>query len=189
MGINNLIFFLRFLQLSHFTRNRKNRGFSCNETPIFSKTKEQKRGFQIFTFADGGKIQIVQNFNETYIFSASYNPVYLRQTLLFSATQTTQISKLARLSLQEPVYVNTSANSKSATPVNLSQTYCVVKSEDKLNFLYSFMKNVAIKGTMKTVVFFSTCKQVMHAKGWSELWEKHFIKHLFFGKISINHLF
>ena len=38
------------------------------------------------------------------------------QTLLFSATQTTKIADLARLSLQDPVYVNTSSNSKLATP-------------------------------------------------------------------------
>ena len=91
-------------------------------------------------------------------------PNPFRQTLLFSATQTTKISKLARLSLVDPVYINTSANSKSATPTNLSQTYCIVNSEDKLNFLYSFMKNVAIKETRKTIVFLATCKQVMHAK-------------------------
>ena len=31
------------------------------------------------------------------------------------------------------------------------------------------MKNVAIKGTTKTIVFLATCKQVMHAK---ETWYK-----------------
>jgi len=87
-----------------------------------------------------------------------------RQTLLFSATQTTKISDLARLSLNDPVYVNTSSNSRLATPALLKQTYCIVKPHEKLNFLFSFIKNVAIKQKTKTLVFMATCKQVMHAK-------------------------
>ena len=87
-----------------------------------------------------------------------------RQTLLFSATQTTSIKDLARLSLKDPVYVNTSSNSRLATPAKLKQTYCIVKSHEKLNFLYSFIKNVAIREKTKTIVFIATCKQVMHIK-------------------------
>ena len=87
-----------------------------------------------------------------------------RQSLLFSATQTTSIKDLARLSLNDPVYVNTSSNSRLATPAKLKQTYCIVKGHEKLNFLYSFIKNVAIREKTKTIVFIATCKQVMHVK-------------------------
>ena len=80
--------------------------------------------------------------------------------MLFSATLGTQTSKLSRLSLKNPKYVNVNSGSKSATPKNLNQTYCIVNQEEKLNFLFSFMKNVAIKGTTKTVVFFATCKVI-----------------------------
>ena len=52
-----------------------------------------------------------------------------------------------------------------ATPALLKQTYCIVKPHEKLNFLFSFIKNVAIKQKTKTLVFMATCKQVMHAKG------------------------
>ena len=51
-----------------------------------------------------------------------------------------------------------------ATPALLKQTYCIVKPHEKLNFLFSFIKNVAIKQKTKTLVFMATCKQVMHAK-------------------------
>ena len=44
-----------------------------------------------------------------------------RQTLLFSATQTTSVAELARLSLRNPMMVSTTPASESATPDQLVQ--------------------------------------------------------------------
>ena len=41
---------------------------------------------------------------------------------------------------KNPKYVNVNSGSKSATPKNLNQTYCIVNQEDKLNFLFSFFR-------------------------------------------------
>jgi hypothetical protein len=46
-----------------------------------------------------------------------------RQTLLFSATQTTSVAELARLSLRNPAVVSTTPSSESATPDQLVQAY------------------------------------------------------------------
>jgi ATP-dependent RNA helicase DDX10/DBP4 len=80
-----------------------------------------------------------------------------RQTLLFSATSTKSVTALARLSLHAPEYVAVHEQSVAATPHKLSQHYVVVKLEDKLNVLYSFIKTHL---RAKTIVFLSSCKQV-----------------------------
>lgn len=80
-----------------------------------------------------------------------------RQTLLFSATQTKNVSDLARLSLKEPEYVAVHEADSSATPASLTQNYIVVPLEEKLDMLYSFLR-ANIKS--KIVVFMSSCKQV-----------------------------
>lgn len=80
-----------------------------------------------------------------------------RQTLLFSATQTKNVSDLARLSLKDPEYVAVHETAESATPANLSQNYLVVPLHEKLDTLYSFLR-MNLKA--KIVVFLSSCKQV-----------------------------
>lgn len=80
-----------------------------------------------------------------------------RQTLLFSATQTSSVADLARLSLNEPVYVAPHEQSAHATPQSLQQNYVVMNLEDKITMLWSFIKNHL---KQKVLVFFSTCKQV-----------------------------
>eukprot|EP00038_Savillea_parva_P008366 m.176464 g.176464 ORF g.176464 m.176464 type:complete len:764 (-) comp14177_c0_seq1:181-2472(-) len=82
---------------------------------------------------------------------------YDRQTLLFSATQTSDVNELARLSLKNPAYVNTNPPSSSATPDSLVQAYMVCPLNRKLDVLYSFIKTHL---DAKTLVFVSSCKQV-----------------------------
>mmetsp|Transcript_7044 Transcript_7044/g.9165 ORF Transcript_7044/g.9165 Transcript_7044/m.9165 type:complete len:730 (+) Transcript_7044:58-2247(+) len=81
----------------------------------------------------------------------------VRQTMLFSATQTKSVKSLAKLSLQNPEYVAVHENATRATPEKLAQAYCVLDLPDKLNVLYSFIRN-HLKS--KIIVFFSSCKQV-----------------------------
>uniref|UniRef100_A0A5S6Q9X8 ATP-dependent RNA helicase n=1 Tax=Trichuris muris TaxID=70415 RepID=A0A5S6Q9X8_TRIMR len=80
-----------------------------------------------------------------------------RQTLLFSATQTRSVTDLARLSLKEPVYISVHEYSKFSTPDQLVQKYAIVAEEDKLNFLWSFLRSHT---KSKILVFFNSCKQV-----------------------------
>ena len=93
-----------------------------------------------------------------------------RQTLLFSATQTSSVQDLARLSLKDPVYVSTRESDdgvihntingtykENPTPKNLEQHYIITPLPQKLSMLFSFIKTHL---QSKLLVFFSTCKQV-----------------------------
>jgi ATP-dependent RNA helicase DDX10/DBP4 len=80
-----------------------------------------------------------------------------RQTLLFSATQTTSIKSLARLSLHEPEYVSVHAMAQWVTPQQLEQNYIECGLPEKTNLLWSFIKGHLKK---KALVFFSSQKQV-----------------------------
>ena len=80
-----------------------------------------------------------------------------RQTLLYSATQTKSVQDLARLSLKEPSYISTYKSSTTVTPQQLTQNYIVCELPQKLNILYSFIRNHTKN---KIIVFFSSCKQV-----------------------------
>ncbi|CDW57247.1 ATP dependent RNA helicase DDX10 [Trichuris trichiura] len=80
-----------------------------------------------------------------------------RQTLLYSATQTKSVTDLARLSLNEPVYISVHEYSKFSTPDRLDQKYAVVAEEDKLNFLWSFLRNHT---KLKILIFLNSCRQV-----------------------------
>ncbi|KAH8420557.1 hypothetical protein KR009_011329 [Drosophila setifemur] len=96
-----------------------------------------------------------------------------RQTMLFSATQTNTVQDLARLNLQDPVYVGyggktgtigegaTSSKEAPTTavlavPELLQQSYVVLNLEDKITMLWSFIKNHL---KQKIIVFVSSCKQ------------------------------
>lgn len=85
-----------------------------------------------------------------------------RQTLLFSATQSSSLSDLARLSLTNYKSVGTSdlmnkSDEEPATPKTLQQSYIIADLHDKLDVLFSFMKS-HLKA--KIIVFLSSSKQV-----------------------------
>lgn len=82
-----------------------------------------------------------------------------RQTLLFSATQTKSVKDLARLSLKEPEYVWAHEKAKFSTPASLEQSYVVCELHQKVNVLYSFIRNHLKK---KVIVFFACCKEVQY---------------------------
>lgn len=83
-----------------------------------------------------------------------------RQTLLFSATQTRDVSQLATLSLKKPEYLGVHDKESTSTPASLQQSYVVVPLEHKLNAVYSFIKS-HLKS--KSIIFMSTCAQVRFA--------------------------
>jgi len=99
----------------------------------------------------------------------------VRQTLLFSATQTNTVQDLARLNLKDPVYVGyggatpreePSASTKKtpntavlAVPELLQQSYVVLNLEDKITMLWSFIKNHL---KQKIIVFVASCKQAKY---------------------------
>lgn len=106
-------------------------------------------------------------------------PSSVRQTLLFSATQTNSVQALARLSLRDPVYISVRDIAdgqagpssqpdgtglddlrKLETPKGLEQHYMIVDLDKKLDTLWSFVKSHL---ACKTLVFMSSCKQVRFA--------------------------
>ena len=87
-----------------------------------------------------------------------------RQTLLFSATQTTKVEDLARVSLRKnPLYVNVEENRDAATVEGLEQGYVVCESDQRFLLLFTFLKKNL--GKKKIIVFFSSCNSVkFHAE-------------------------
>lgn len=82
-----------------------------------------------------------------------------RQTLLFSATQSKDLSALVKLSLYDPLYINCNkAGEEGVVPTNLEQYYAVVNLDRKLDALWGFIKSHL---KMKGVVFVTSGKQVI----------------------------
>jgi ATP-dependent RNA helicase DDX18/HAS1 len=83
-----------------------------------------------------------------------------RQTMLFSATQTTKVEDLARISLRPgPLYINVDHKSEASTVSGLEQGYVIVPPETRFLLLFSFLKRNLKK---KTIVFMSSCNCVKY---------------------------
>ena len=64
-----------------------------------------------------------------------------RQTMLFSATQTTEVRDLAKLSFQsQPLYVGVDDAQATTTNERLQQGYVVVPAEQRFLLLFTFLK-------------------------------------------------
>ncbi|KAL1921414.1 uncharacterized protein VTP21DRAFT_11130 [Calcarisporiella thermophila] len=83
-----------------------------------------------------------------------------RQTLLFSATQTTKVDDLARVALKpNPLYINVDEKKDTSTADGLEQGYVVCESDKRFLLLFTFLKKNLKK---KVVVFFSSCNSVKY---------------------------
>lgn len=80
--------------------------------------------------------------------------------MLFSATQTTKVTDLARVSLRPgPLYINVDTKSETSTANNLEQGYVVCDSDKRFLLLFTFLRKNLKK---KVIVFFSSCKSVQY---------------------------
>jgi ATP-dependent RNA helicase DDX18/HAS1 len=81
-----------------------------------------------------------------------------RQTFLFSATQTTRVEQLARISFHKiPIFISMKSKKDKATVDTLEQGYVMCPSEQRLLILYHFVKKNLKK---KMIVFFSSRNSV-----------------------------
>jgi ATP-dependent RNA helicase DDX18/HAS1 len=91
-------------------------------------------------------------------------PKEQRQTMLFSATQTTKVEDLARISLRPgPLYINVDEEKQFSTVEGLEQGYVLCDADKRFLLLFSFLKKMQKK---KVIVFVSSCNCV---KYYSEL--------------------
>lgn len=82
-----------------------------------------------------------------------------RQTMLFSATMTTKVEDLARISLKAgPTYINVDRTEHS-TVSSLEQGYIICGPDERFLLLFTFLKRHLKK---KIVCFFSTCNAVSY---------------------------
>ncbi|EGP92601.1 ATP-dependent RNA helicase HAS1 [Zymoseptoria tritici IPO323] len=87
-----------------------------------------------------------------------------RQTMLFSATQTTKVEDLARISLRPgPLYINVDNEEEHSTVSGLEQGYVICEADMRFRLLFTFLKRHPQK---KIIVFFSSCNCVNY---YSEL--------------------
>lgn len=83
-----------------------------------------------------------------------------RQSMLFSATQTTKVEDLARISLRAgPLFINVVSEKDHSTVEGLEQGYVVCDSDKRFLLLFSFLKRNQKK---KIIVFLSSCNSVRY---------------------------
>lgn len=83
-----------------------------------------------------------------------------RQTMLFSATQTTNVQDLARISLKPgPLYINVDHRKEHSTVEGLEQGYVICEPDVRFRLLFTFLKKHPKK---KIIVFFSSCNSVKY---------------------------
>ncbi|KAF8590655.1 DEAD-domain-containing protein [Ramaria rubella] len=83
-----------------------------------------------------------------------------KQSMLFSATQTTKVADLARISLRPgPILIDVDKEESTSTVTTLSQGYVVCPSDQRFLLLYTFLRK---NRTKKIVVFFSNCNSVKY---------------------------
>ncbi len=83
-----------------------------------------------------------------------------RQSMLFSATQTTKVQDLVRISLRPgPIHIDVDGAEETSTVTTLSQGYVVCPSDRRFLLLFTFLKKNLKK---KIVVFFSSCNSVKY---------------------------
>jgi ATP-dependent RNA helicase DDX18/HAS1 len=94
------------------------------------------------------------------IHSDSFFHIENRQTMLFSATQTTKVADLARISLRPgPIHIDVDKEEETSTVSTLSQGYVVCPSDRRFLLLFTFLKKNLKK---KVIVFFSSCNSVKY---------------------------
>ena len=92
-----------------------------------------------------------------------------RQTMLFSATQTTKVEDLARISLRQgPLYINVDEQTEFSTADELEQGYIICDADKRFLLLYSFLYRTHKQ--KKIIVFFSSRASV---KYYTELLNYH----------------
>ena len=80
--------------------------------------------------------------------------------MLFSATQTTKVTDLARISLRPgPVLIDVDKEESTSTVSTLLQGYVVCPAEHRFLLLFTFLKKNLKK---KVIVFFSSCNSVKY---------------------------
>ncbi|PKK49786.1 hypothetical protein CI102_5175 [Trichoderma harzianum] len=85
-----------------------------------------------------------------------------RQTMLFSATQTTKVEDLARISLRPgPLYINVDEEKQHSTVDGLEQGYVLCEGDERFLLLFSFLRKMQAK-KKKVIVFFSSCASVKY---------------------------
>ncbi|KAI7287020.1 ATP-dependent RNA helicase [Hortaea werneckii] len=83
-----------------------------------------------------------------------------RQTMLFSATQTTKVEDLARISLRPgPLYINVDHYQEHSTVAGLEQGYVICEADMRFRLFFTFLKKHPKK---KIIVFFSSCNCVKY---------------------------